>query len=247
MATSRRAPSRSEHHLLLRQAGGGHAVLSAEAVEQLPLERDAHEPLGIDRRVEPALNQFLAAERSHCGEVGGPGGGDTLPALLVEGRQTGEIGIGAVGGGGEAFTRLQRPAIGGQRSRRLDRLVGAHGGLQRHGGERHVPPRLLVVTVGLGARHFSPEHLGAGDLAGFLEPLRLLGVAIERLQRLLPHVQHVGGQPAFEVAVHQLGGELVARAPPLLAGGDHAGLGGTVRGADAPAGEHRPAFGRPIP
>ena len=59
-------------------------------------------------------------------------------------------GVGAVGAGREAFTRLQL-WCGGKRCHRLNRLVRAHGGLERRGGERHVPPRLLVLTVRLGA------------------------------------------------------------------------------------------------
>ena len=68
---------------MLRETGGRHAVFPAQAVEQLPLEDHAYGPFGIDRRVEPALNQLLAAERPHRGEVGPLRHRDALPGLFL--------------------------------------------------------------------------------------------------------------------------------------------------------------------
>ena len=187
-----------------------------------------------------ALEQLGLAEESKRRQVFGLGGGRSLPALLLEGRQAPEIGIAAVGRRREPLPGLQLRR-GGERRHRIHVLVAAESGPERGGGEGHVTLRHLVVAIGFRPSHLSPQRFRAGDLAGLLETLGVLHVTVQRFQRLLSHVQDVGGQSPLEVAVRQLGGELLAGAAPLRIGDIEAGLGGAIRGPDAPAGEHRPA------
>ena len=163
--------------------------------------------------------------------------------LLPERRQASNDRVPRIGHCGERGAGLEA-GDQGERRRRQSVHLAPEGGPECDGGQVHIARRLLELAVGLGPGDFGPQLIGAGDLARGLQPVGIVQMPVERLERLASDLQHVGGQPALEVAVHQLRGSPGSAPRRSCSAAVTAGLGGAVGGEDPAAREYGPARGQ---